>query len=996
MNSPSPRHAARGSDASVLRLFEEKGVRLPSGGNAPFLLEDPTQVWLVAHGEVNVFAVNVVDDAPEGARHYLFTAREGALLPGVEPAWADEVGLLSVGVGGAELLRLPIETLLVAWGEAGAGAKRSLSRKFEEYVLAFASAVATRNRPQVDVLLEPGDEPTTEAGLRLSARRGVAWTAVQDGALWFTGDPRLTVEPGPTPFPVPLGAWMEPAEGTSIKVYHEDELHDGRRIWAGVRRFQRVALEWVDLVWRNDRAEETDRLRRRVEADRMVGQVALESLAGVMAGERQPDVDPGASLMLRTCRMVGDALGVDFRPAASWERGRGTMSDELRAIARASGVGYRKVVLTGGWWAHDNGPLIGFVREASDDLSLEEYTAARVRPVAFLPSDPSSYTVSDPESGRTEPIDAERAESFEPFGYQVYRSLPPRMLSAGDLWRFVTFGVGRDVRTLVLMGLLGAVLGLLLPVLTGTVFDTIIPSADRLQLVNVFAALVVAAIAITAFQLTRSFASLRFQTRVQASLQMAVIDRLVRLPLPFFRRFTAGDLALRASGITVIGRTLGGATITSILSSMTSAGAFVLLFYYSVSLALVATLILVVNVLFLTGTSYFALRYARELEEVEGRLSGLVLELLGGIAKLRVAGAEVRAFSRWASEFRRQQELGYRYGLFDNGVEVFNSLLSIGATLVLYGAYVALAGDPGSGLTTGQFLAFNAAFGMFMGASLSLTGTAIGLVGLIPTWERARPILETVPEVDFEKPDPGELTGRIEVSHLTFRYVDDGPLILDDVSVEAGPGEFVALVGPSGAGKSTLLRILLGFDMPESSSVYFDGHDLAGVDITAIRRQIGVVLQSSRLTAGDIYSNIVGSGSFTLEDAWEAVRMAGMEDDIQAMPMGMHTVVSEGGGTLSGGQRQRLLIARALVSRPRILFFDEATSALDNRAQQIVSESIDQLHSTRIVIAHRMSTVRNADRIYVLDRGRVAQAGTYEELVAVPGLFADLAARQEA
>jgi ABC-type bacteriocin/lantibiotic exporter with double-glycine peptidase domain len=234
------------------------------------------------------------------------------------------------------------------------------------------------------------------------------------------------------------------------------------------------------------------------------------------------------------------------------------------------------------------------------------------------------------------------------------------------------------------------------------------------------------------------------------------------------------------------------------------------------------------------------------------------------------------------------------------------------------------------------------------------------------------------------------------VSHLSFRYVDDGPLVLDDVCIEAGPGEFVALVGPSGAGKSTLLRTLLGFDMPDSSSVYYDGHDLARVDITSIRRQIGVVLQSSRLTAGDIYSNIVGSGSFTMDDAWEAVRMAGLEDDIRAMPMGMHTVVAEGGGSLSGGQQQRLLIARALVSRPRVLFFDEATSALDNRAQQIVSDSIDRLHSTRIVIAHRMSTIRNADRIYVLDGGRVVQSGTYEELMAVDGLFADLAARQEA
>ena len=279
---------------------------------------------------------------------------------------------------------------------------------------------------------------------------------------------------------------------------------------------------------------------------------------------------------------------------------------------------------------------------------------------------------------------------------------------------------------------------------------------------------------------------------------------------------------------------------------------------------------------------------------------------------------------------------------------------------------------------------------------MELTGTAIGLVELIPTWERAKPILDTIPEVDADKPDPGELSGRIEVSHLTFRYRADGPVILDDVTLEAAPGQMIALAGPSGAGKSTLLRVLLGFDLPDSSSVYYDGHDLAGIDITAVRRQIGVVLQSSRLTAGDVFSNIVGTGSYTLEDAWEAARMAGMEDELKAMPMGMHTVVSEGGGTLSGGQRQRLLIARALVSRPRILFFDEATSALDNRTQQIVAESVDRLHATRVVIAHRLSTIRNADKIYVLDEGRVVQAGSFADLMSEPGIFAELAARQEA
>jgi NHLM bacteriocin system ABC transporter ATP-binding protein len=689
---------------------------------------------------------------------------------------------------------------------------------------------------------------------------------------------------------------------------------------------------------------------------------------------------------------VGGALGIDLKAAARWERSRGTLVDELRAITRASGVSYRRVALAPGWWAHDNGPLLGFVRDTPDPAPDQAVT---LRPVALIPDGASAYRAFDPASGGSERVDESIVRALEPFAYQLYRSLPARPVRPRDLWTFVTFGVGSDVRVLLTMGALGAALGLLLPVLTGRVFDTIIPGADRVQLVNVFAALVVAAVASTSFQLTRSFAMIRFHTRVGSGLQMAVLDRLTRLPLPFFRSYTAGDLAQRARGVNAIGHALGGATINAILSSLVSAGAFVLLFVYSFPLALLAVAILVLNVVFMSSTAYFSLRYAREMQDVQGRLSGVVLELLAGIAKLRVASAEVRAFARWSREFARQQALGYRFGQFGNDVQVFNSMLSIGSTLALYSVYVLIADNPGLGLTTGAFLAFNAAFGMFIASALTLTGIAIQLVELIPTWERARPILDALPEVDLERPDPGELTGRIEVSHLTFSYAPEGPTILHDVSFEAAPGEFIALAGPSGAGKSTLLRILLGFDQPESSSIYYDGHDLGTVDVTAVRRQIGVVLQSSRLTAGDIFTNIVGSGSYTHEEAWEALRMAGMEEDVRAMPMTMHTVVSEGGGSLSGGQRQRLLIARALVGRPRILFFDEATSALDNRAQQLVSESVDRMHATRVVIAHRLSTIRNADRIYVLDGGRVVQAGTFDELMTAGGLFADMAARQQ-
>jgi ATP-binding cassette subfamily C protein len=313
------------------------------------------------------------------------------------------------------------------------------------------------------------------------------------------------------------------------------------------------------------------------------------------------------------------------------------------------------------------------------------------------------------------------------------------------------------------------------------------------------------------------------------------------------------------------------------------------------------------------------------------------------------------------------------------------------ASLLLF-ATVSLL--PREEVSLGIFLAFNAAFVQVLYAAVTTSAAVSSVLQVVPLYERAGPILRALPEVDEARIAPGELSGDIEISHVSFRYAADGPPVLEDVCVHVRPGEFVAFVGPSGAGKSTLLRLLLGFETPTAGSIYFDREDLAALDRQAVRRQVGVVLQNSKLTPGDLLTNIVGSSLLTLEDAWEAARLSGLDEDIREMPMGMYTVISEGESTLSGGQRQRLLIARAVVARPRILLFDEATSALDNSTQARIIRSLESLKATRIVVAHRLSTIRHADRIYVLDGGKVVQHGRYDELLRQPGLFADLARRQ--
>jgi NHLM bacteriocin system ABC transporter ATP-binding protein len=444
-------------------------------------------------------------------------------------------------------------------------------------------------------------------------------------------------------------------------------------------------------------------------------------------------------------------------------------------------------------------------------------------------------------------------------------------------------------------------------------------------------------------------------------------------------------------GINTIREMIAGATLSSLLTGGFSIFSFAVIYYYSVQLGLLATLMaaIIIGVTLVGG--YFQLRYQRRETELLGRVSSLVLQMLTGIAKLRAAGAEMRAFAVWAEQYSVQKSNAIKAQSAANAVAVFNSASGVLTYMVIFAS---VAYFMGGSISTGEFVAFNTAFAQFLLASTGITTAVVTILQAAPFYERAKPILRTLPETDTTSPDPGELRGRVEVHHVYFRYDPDGPPVLDDVSLRAEPGEFVAIVGPSGAGKSSLLRQLLGFEEPESGSVFFDDHDLAGLNVQTVRHQMGVVLQNGRLMSGTVYQNIAGVSQLTMEGAWEAARMAGLDRDIEMMPMGMFTFLGEGASTISGGQRQRLMIARAIASRPRILLFDEATSALDNRTQAIVSASLENLKATRLVIAHRLSTIINADRIYVLVAGRIVQSGTYAELMDQEGPFKDLAMRQ--
>jgi len=743
-----------------------------------------------------------------------------------------------------------------------------------------------------------------------------------------------------------------------------------------------AALAAAARLRQQQEAAELARLQRQRE---LGGQAMADALGGFVSlfhgEEARATPASEADTLLAACRLVGAAGGISFRAAPPPLPGASSR-DPVQDIAQASGVRTRVVVLKGDWTRHDNGPLLA--RQAADGA-----------PLALLPQRSGGYLAVDPRTGQRSAVTPQSARALQPQAYSFYASLPARPLALGDLLRFMARGMRPDLLTVAAVGLGSALLGMGIPLASGYLFDSVFPASDRSQMVQVVAILFVASLVTLLLEATRALAMLRIEGKAGSDLQAAVWDRVLALPVPFFRAFTAGDLANRITGINEIRQALSGTVLTSLVSSIFSVLNVGLLFYYSVPLALLAVALVALALAVNGALGYASARLRRATAEVTGQVAGMVLEYLGGIAKLRITGAEARAFANWAASFGRQKRLAMRAGRLANGSTTFNAAFPLLANALIYACiWQVLAGSAPATLSTGDFIAFSAAWSMFLASALTLVRLWIDLLPLVSTYERTVPILQAAPEVDQQRADCGVLSGAIELSHVRFAYAPDGPAILDDVSLSIAPGEFVALVGASGSGKSTLLRLLLGFERPGQGGVYYDGHNLEEIDVGAVRRQLGVVLQSGKLMSGDIFRNIIGSHHLTIDDAWAAARACGLEQDIAGMPMGMHTQLSDGAGTLSGGQRQRLLIARAIVNRPCIVLFDEATSALDNRSQAIVSASLEQLRATRVVIAHRLSTIINADRIYVLDQGKIVQSGTYQQLLAEPGLFAELARRQ--
>jgi NHLM bacteriocin system ABC transporter ATP-binding protein len=951
------------------------------------LLADPGKFWVVEAGRLDLFATPV-DEAGEPTENgrFLCAIEPGFAAFGIPPEIRDDgfrVALRATAPTGTRIVEADRAVAIKA-----ANSER-LVEQVERWVIAMGEGLAGSD-VRTDVLAEPPGPQALEAGTRIGAPREVVlWLTVRSGELRFLGNAGGRAGPESPPLAIAEPCWAAAVEASEIVARPTAEFAGDPAFPAALDQIASIFLKLAteDLV--RLRTAEEERIERKLRISAGLFSQSLGRVAGVLDQRAVPAAgEATGDPLFNAARRVAASLYVDLKPLIG-RAPEGDGGERLDAMCRAARINLRKVALAGDWYRQDNGPLLGF-RAGEGDAAV---------PVALLPVGTSAYDLVHPETGARIRVGRKQAEAILPTAYMFYRSLPDEPATVLKLMRFGVRGMRADIWRVLAMGLLAGLLGLVTPLISEPLFGDILPRSDVSSLGAVVLAMAMSTLGVTAFGIVRSFSLLRLQGRMEATLQSAIWDRLLRLPTGFFRQYTIGDLADRVTNITTIRSVLTSTVNSAILDGIFALVSFCLLFYYSWRLAIVATILAAVAVAITVVLSILQIPHQRALMRELGKVGGMTYQMLVAVAKLRVAGAEARAFARWAGLFAEQKTHVYKARRIAAVQAVVAQSFPPIASLAIYAAVIMLGTGEGDGntvplLTMGAYMAFSAAFGQFLAPLMSVVSALTTVVTIVPMYERVAPILKTVPETRARAEPPGKLTGDIEFRRVTFRYLADSPPVLDDVSWQVKPGEYVAFVGPSGGGKSTVLRLLLGFEEPERGSVFFDHKDLATLDFAEVRRQIGVVMQSAGLISGSIYENIVGSLPLTMDDAWEAARMAGFDEDVRAMPMGMQTVLSESAPSLSGGQRQRLIIARALVRKPRILVFDEATSALDNRTQSIVNDSLDQLNMTRIVVAHRLSTIRGVARIYVLRDGRIVESGGYDELIQAGGAFAQLAKRQ--
>lgn len=652
------------------------------------------------------------------------------------------------------------------------------------------------------------------------------------------------------------------------------------------------------------------------------------------------------------------------------------LPDQMDYLCRPSGLMYRHVKLDKGWYKNASGALLGKLKTGES--------------VALIPNFFGQYVFFNPKTQKKVRVNKKTQKLLEEDAYAFYKPFPQRKIKIRDLVKYIigTIPVITFIE-IILLTLVATLVGMLTPRITKIIFSTVLESKELKLLISITVLYICTAISILLISAMKGLVMEKVSVKMDVSVQAATMARVLSLPTSFFREYSSGEITSRAQYINSLCSTIVSTFFSTGLTSLFSLIYIGQIFIYAKELVVPALCITLATIAFSLITSFAQMKISKKKAELSATLFGSTYQIISGVQKIKLSGSEKRVFARWLNQYSELAKLEYNPPKF----LLFNGVIS--TTISLVGTFVMYWFAIQSQISVADYTAFNSAYGMLSGALMSVASIAMTASTIKPIIDMSKPIMDAIPENTGDKQIVTNITGKIELSHISFKYADNAPTVIDDLSLKIEPGQYVAIVGKTGCGKSTLMRLLLGFETPQKGAVYYDDKDISTLDLQSLRRKIGAVTQNGKLFQGDIYSNIIISAPYlSVDDAWKAAEIADIKKDIEEMPMGMHTIISEGSGGISGGQKQRLMIARAVASSPKILMFDEATSALDNITQKKVSNALDHLECTRIVIAHRLSTIKQCDRIIVIDDGHIVEDGTYKELIDKKGFFAELVERQ--
>lgn len=932
-------------------------------------------VYFILKGFADIFLVSTKNTLADGVRYNICRIDSGnIILPIYFPEISEKI--IIMGTVETQLIKIPIGNFIELYEEENH--HNGIITLIENWIENLQEALGYSNLPKGTFKISDSSDHVLSPNTPFSVKKQLRWINTSDTDLYLANS-KLNdqlIEAFPLSSKLHLMAKME----TTIKHLSSEEQLNSQNFLSLLTKFHAIFLSQI----RNCRDKSIcDSINQRIKRNLQDDNLFKSSLSKLSWAASNTDDSLHISVNTDSDKIV-EAFNIILKyfklniKAKTENQNITDIEDKIRILCTTSNVRGRKVLLKSNWWKSVFAPILCFRK---NDKS----------PIVLLPGR-KKYEVYDIRGGSKSTLTQSLLDDIEFNAFTFYKMFPNRKLNLKDILGFALENNYRDILNIIFIGLVTSLIGLVIPVATGIIFNTVIPEAEHSQLFQIALIIVACSFAITLLSVFKSIEYIRFSTKTSYCLQSALWDRVLKLSTAFYKKYTAGDLAQRSFSINIIHDMLSNVLVTSIINGIFSIVYLILLFYYNSSLAILCLLLSVIFIIVSSTTSLIILRYQKKIIKIENEIAGFVLQLISGISKIKISGAEKRVFSLWAEKFCNNRKIEFKVRKISNVALTFNSLFPYLSSMIIFAWIVFKLSN--NSMQPGTYMAFNTAFIALIAAMSQMSSSVISIIPVFEKYKLLKPILEEEPEINASKIIPKQLNGRIELNNIGFKYGLKEPEILKGISLTVDEGKFVAIVGSSGCGKSTLLRLLLGFETPLSGTIYYDNYDLSTIDLFEIRRQLGVVLQNGTLIHGSIFQNISLATNITLNQAWDAAAMANIDKDIIAMPLGMHTLVPAGGQTLSGGQRQRIMIARALAKKPSILLLDEATSSLDNISQNIIKETIDKLSITRVVIAHRLSTIINADTIYFIKDGVIAQKGTYEELINSEGPFTEFAKRQ--